>query len=249
MAAYSGRGLHGHIVETIGGRILDGTYSPGQTVYPEELERELEVSKTVVREALRVLASKGLVDSRPKRGTFVRPRSEWSLLDASLLRWQRRGAPDRRFLADLAEVRAIIEPAGARLAAVRRTEADLAAMREALAGLADPDADAAAVIEADLRFHRALLAAAHNELMGRLEVVVEAGLRERDRIVHAGERWPDAVPAHRAVLDGVAAGDPAAAAAAVESLLEQASSDLAHAAGSDAAAAATPPSPRDPVAG
>ncbi len=193
------RGLHGQTVETIGSRIVRGRYAPGSSLPPEELEQEFGISKTVLREALRVLAAKGLVDARQKRGTVVRPRSSWSLLDADLLRWQG-GEPDAAFLDNLAEVRGIVEPAGARLAASRRDDDDLDAMRAALQAMTEAGT-------------------------GRMEVVIEAGLRARDLLVHAGEHWPDSVPVHRAILEAIEAGDGSAAAAAVDTLLEQASAD------------------------
>src|SRR5260221_2134444 len=124
MTSYQGRGLHGQIVEQMGVRIVGGAYPAGAPLFSEQLEREFDVSKTVVREALKVLSAKGLVESRQKRGTLVRPRSDWSLLDSDMLRWQRGVEPDVGFLENLAEVRAIIEPAAARLAAQRRTQAD-----------------------------------------------------------------------------------------------------------------------------
>lgn len=219
------RGLHGQTVETIGSRIVRGQYAPGTALSPDGLEAEFGISKTVLREALRVLAAKGLVDSRQKRGTVVRPRASWSLLDADLLRWQG-GQPDATFFANLAEVRAIVEPAGARLAAARRTEDDLARLRDALTMMAEAGADAVAVVEADLAFHQSLLDSAHNELLSRMEVVIEAGLRARDAVVHSGENWPDSVPLHRAVLDAIEARDGAAASAAVLQLLEQADVDI-----------------------
>ncbi|AUG81187.1 GntR family transcriptional regulator [Kitasatospora sp. MMS16-BH015] len=220
------RGLHGQAVEIIGGRIVDGAYPEGAPIHPEQLEQELGVSKTVVREALRVLAAKGLIASRQKRGTFVRPRADWRLLDSDLLRWQGQGVPAEGFLDNLAEVRAIVEPAGARLAAQRRDEADLAALDEALAAMAEAGADGAALVEADLRFHRALLAAAHNELLTRMEVVIETGLRVRNDLVHGADSWADSLPAHRAVLTAVRAQDPEAAEQAVHRLLAQATADL-----------------------
>lgn len=225
--SYPGRGLHGQAVEIIGERIANGLYPPGSSLHPDELEHELGVSKTVVREALRVLAAKGLIDSRQKRGTFVRPRAEWNLLDGDLLRWHGQGTPERAFLDNLAEVRGIVEPAGARFAAQRRDDDDLAALDDALNRMAAAGTDTDAVVEADLAFHRALLAAAHNELLARMEVVIEAGLRVRDQIVHSGPDWADSVPAHRAVLDAVRDRDPDAAAAAIQALLAQASADLA----------------------
>lgn len=219
------RGLHAQTVETLGSRIVRGYYEPGQALPPDQLENEFGISKTVLREALRVLAAKGLVDARQKRGTVVQARAAWSLLDADLLRWQG-GQPDAAFFANLAEVRSIVEPAGARLAAERRTEDDLADLRAALDQMASAGTDAAAVVAADLAFHQALLDAAHNELLSRMEVVIEAGLRARDAVVHSGEHWPDSVPVHRAILDAIEAGDGAAAETAMRKLLEQAAVDV-----------------------
>jgi GntR family transcriptional regulator, galactonate operon transcriptional repressor len=219
------RGLHGQTVETLGTRIVRGQYAPGTALSPDELEAEFGISKTVLREALRVLAAKGLVDSRQKRGTVIRPRASWSLLDADLLRWQG-GQPDSAFFANLAEVRGIVEPAGARLAAARRTRADIDELRAALRRMSDAGTDATEVVEADLAFHRAVLDSAHNELLSRMEVVIEAGLRARDAIVHSGENWPDSVPVHRAIVDAIEACDGGAAEAAVQRLLAQADVDI-----------------------
>ncbi len=127
------RDLHGQTVELLGSRIVQGLYVPGTALLPEELEGELGISKSVLREALRVLAAKGLVESRQKRGTIVRSRSDWNLLDESLLRWL--GEPDDALLENINEVRKIVEPAGAGLAAERRTEEDLRDLESALAAM------------------------------------------------------------------------------------------------------------------
>jgi GntR family transcriptional regulator, galactonate operon transcriptional repressor len=219
------RGLHGQTVDALGARIVQGRYAPGTYLQADAIEQELGISKSVLREAMRVLAAKGLVDSRQRRGTVVRPRSYWLLLDGDLLRWQSHEA-DAGFLDNLAEVRSIVEPAGARLAARRRTDDDLAALESALAAMAGAGTDAGAVIESDLAFHAALLDAAHNELLSRMEVVIGVGLRARDQLVHGQESWPDSLPVHWAIFEAVRAGDPVAAAAAMEALLEQASLDI-----------------------
>ncbi len=227
MSEYPLRGLHGQTVQTLGMRILGGVYAPGDPLPPEQLERELGVSKTVVREAMRVLAAKGLVESRQKRGTVIRPRSAWSLLDPELLEWQQLGDPDPRFLVELAEVRGIVEPAGARLAALRRTDDDLALLDEALDDMVEAGRDAERLIAADMRFHRSLLGAAHNELLFRMEVVIVSGLNIRDRLVHhRGDKWSDPVPAHRALLTAVRDGDVEASSQAMKGLLEQAERDV-----------------------
>lgn len=225
MSAYAGRGLHGQMVELIGTRIVRGHYQPGAPLYADVLESEFDVSKTVVREALRVLAAKGLVETRQRRGTVVLPRRKWALLDSDVLRWQGGLEPDFAFLENLAEVRGIVEPAAARLAARRRTDADLDQLEKALEAMisAEPQTIAAA----DVNFHRAVLEAAHNELLGQMEVVLASGLQLRDEFVHVSSQASDSIPAHRSLLDAIRAGDEDLAEATVEQLLAQASEDLA----------------------
>jgi GntR family galactonate operon transcriptional repressor len=230
MTPYARRGVHGQTVELLARRILGGEIAEGATLDLVGLQSELDVSLTALRESLKVLAAKGMVDARQRRGTFVRPRAEWNLLDADVLRWQFEGAStsesDRALLHNLAEVRAIIEPAAVRLAAQRRTDADLAALDGALDAMGEQGNGAAHAVEADLAFHRALLAATHNELLERMEMVIESGLAHRDRIVHSAPHSEDPVPAHRAVLDAVRDQDPQAAEAAMRALLDQAGRDL-----------------------
>lgn len=224
---YAGRGLHGQIVHELGTRIVSGRLGPEESIDLGRLEVELDISRTVLREALKVLAAKGLIDARQKRGTFVRPRTHWHLLDADVLRWQFSGQVTEEALGQLAEVRIIVEPAGARLAALRREEADLAALSEALQAMAESGPASAGTVEADLRFHRALLTATHNELLIRMEAVIEVGLAARDALVHTdhGGAVRDPLPAHRAVFDAVRDRDPDAAEQAMRELLEQAVRD------------------------
>lgn len=230
MTPYARRGVHGQTVEALARRILGGQIAEGATLDLVALQSELDVSLTALRESLKVLAAKGMVDARQKRGTFVRARADWNLLDADVLRWQfeggRAGEADQALLRNLAEVRSIIEPAAVRLAAERRTDADLTALEEALTAMAGTGPDPAHAIDADLAFHRALLAATHNELLERMEMVLESGLAHRDRIVHSSPHSEDPIPAHRAVLDAVRAQDAPAAEAAMRALLEQAGRDL-----------------------
>ncbi|MFF4214014.1 FadR/GntR family transcriptional regulator [Streptomyces sp. NPDC001796] len=236
MTPYARRGVHGQTVEALARRILGGDIPAGATLDLVALQSELDVSLTALRESLKVLAAKGMVDARQKRGTFVRARSDWNLLDADVLRWQFEGGgadeADRALLRNLAEVRAIIEPAAVRLAAERRTDADVAALDAALESM-DQHTDATHAVEADLAFHRALLAATHNELLERMEMVIESGLAHRDRIVHSAPHSEDPVPAHRAVLDAVRDQDPDAAEAAMRALLDQAGRDLERLNGDD----------------
>ena len=225
------RGMHGVVVDRIGEAIVSGRLAPGEVIDLAALEVELAASRSVVREAIRVLADKGLVHAKPKRGTVVRERDHWSLLDPDLLRWQYESESDTSFLANLAEVRAIVEPAAAGLAAARHTDEDLAVLRAALGMMEDATADPEAIVAADLAFHRALLTATHNDLLQPMVLVIETALRTRDELVHHSAEVEDSAPAHRAVLDAIIDGDADAARAAMQRLLAVAAQDEARVGG------------------
>jgi DNA-binding FadR family transcriptional regulator len=220
------RGLHGQIVEVMAQRILSGQIAEGATINVPDLQADLGVSLTAVREALKVLTAKGLVDARQKRGTFVRPRSDWNLLDPDMIRWHFADAEVRpELLEELHEVRGIVEPAAARLAAIRADDDNLVALDAALEAMASAKDDLAAVA-ADLAFHRALLAATGNELLTKMEVIMETGLAGRDRLVHKAKPSDDPVPSHRRVVDAVRGHDPEGAELAMRELLAKAALDL-----------------------
>jgi GntR family transcriptional regulator, galactonate operon transcriptional repressor len=225
MSLYGNRGVHGQTVEAIARRVLSGELPEGATLDLSALQAELGVSLTVIRESLKVLAAKGLVDARQKRGTYVRQRADWNLLDPDVLSWQFSAKSGAALLRSLEEVRGIIEPAAVRLAARRRTDDDLARLEEALDAMSRAS-DPRGAVEADLSFHRALLNATRNELLERMERVLESALAARDELVHGTEdASDDPVPSHRAVLDGVRAQDADTAEAAMRALLDKAVSD------------------------
>lgn len=227
MASYVGRGVHGQMVEKLGLRIVSGAVGEGETIDPRALAEESDVSLTVVRECLKVLGGKGLIGARQKRGTFVRERDDWNLFDADVIRWSLAGTDGTGLLQDLAEVRAIVEPAAARQAALRHRPQDLAALDAALDAMRAGQGDATAAAAADVDFHRALLHATGNELLARMDLLLEPGLRERDRIVHSRHGADDPVPSHRAVVDAIRARDAAGASAAMLALLAKAAADFA----------------------
>lgn len=226
MTGYSTRGLHGQVVHELGSRILSGRIGPGTTIDLAEVESDLGISRTVLRESLKVLAAKGLVDARQKRGTFVTPAAEWHMLDADVLRWRVADQPTEALLDQLAEVRWMVEPASAELAARRRTDADLDALEAALQTMEECAPGPAGAAEADVRFHIGLLRATHNVLIASLENVIEQGLRQRDLLVHSASPTTDPVPSHRAVIDAVRDQDPCRANAAMRALLNQAATDF-----------------------
>ncbi|PWK85395.1 DNA-binding FadR family transcriptional regulator [Lentzea atacamensis] len=218
------RGVHGQTVEALAGRILAGEIGEGDTLDLPALREELDVSLTALREALKVLSAKGMIDARQKRGTFVQPRTSWNLLDTDVMRWQTQANADHSLFEELTEMRVIVEPAAARLAAERATDADIEALSAALDRMASAR-DLAATVRADLEFHRLLMAATHNAFLTQVEQIIAIGLAERDKLVH-GSVDDDPVPSHRAVLDAIAARDAEAAYDAMRALVDKSGADL-----------------------
>jgi len=218
--------LHGQTVEALASRILSDEWGEGTVLDLPALREELDISLTALREALKVLAAKGMIDARQKRGTFVQPREKWNMLDADVMRWQTAAADDPGLLDELTEVRAVVEPAAARIAAGRATEEDLEALRDALTDMAAAGDDPEASVQADLAFHRRLMAATHNNFLMRMERIIAIGLAERDKLVHGAATAEDPVPSHRKVFDAIVAGDPAAAEQAMLTLVTKAREDL-----------------------
>jgi DNA-binding FadR family transcriptional regulator len=174
------RGLHAHVLDTLGQRIVDGAVAPGTVLRPEDVAAEFGVSRSVVREALRVLQSLSMVRPRQRVGTQVLPSSDWELLAPSVIRW--RGTSDAYFTQqrELLELRLGIEPVAAALTADRggpAAEAVLGAAREMVD--AAGRGDGRAYLEADVRFHRALLTGSGNTVFAHFAHTVEALLRTR----------------------------------------------------------------------
>lgn len=208
MSTYSRRGIHGHVVNELGLSITRGEFTPGEVIDPNDLLQVFGVSRTVIREALKVLATKGLVDARPKRGTFITERSRWQLLDGDVMRWRSEGIPDLLLLLELGEVRQAIEPVAARMAAVRRNDEQLAVMEAALQEMDAWDGVThVAIVGADLAFHSGLLKAAGNELLEQFEVILEPALQARDFLTHSHNPDRSFFQRHKAVFDAIAAGN------------------------------------------
>lgn len=220
--------LHSELVDMLGLRIVRGDYPPGARIDVDSLEPEFGVSKTAIREALRVIREKGLIDSWPKRGTIVNDRKAWKLLDSDVIMWRRSARrDDDRLLTELSQLRDVIEPAAARLAAQYRQPEDIQALRRAFAEFESAGRDIERLAAADQDFHLHLLRATHNELMMRLDVVIVHALSARNRIQHhPGGDWLDPVPDHRQVLEAIEAGDPAAAEAAMKYAIRESDVDL-----------------------
>jgi DNA-binding FadR family transcriptional regulator len=217
-------------VHEIGVRILDGELKPGDTLPDNGVLDEADVSRTVVREAIKVLAAKGLVESRPKVGTRVRPRRDWNLLDPDVLAWQVEAGADPGFLEQALELRRMIEPAAARLAAERASEPQIAALYEAYEEMFAAGDDLDAFMAPDLRFHSLLLEACGNELLEHMSEIFTAVLRTVFAYSSSSSRsYPRAARRHRAIVEAIEARDPDAAERAVLRLIDDTKRNLASA--------------------
>jgi DNA-binding FadR family transcriptional regulator len=207
---YPTSGQHGRIVHAIGRRIVSGEIRPGEQL---PTPARVRASRGVVREAVKVLAAKGLVVSRPKTGTRVRPREQWNLLDPDVLAWRQEGLAPGAFLGQLTEVRLLIEPGAAALAARRAGPAQLADLQGALRDmrgaldLSPPDYDA--YNEADIRFHRAIVQACDNDVLEQMGAIVNTALLVA---FNAAVRVPGlprgSLPRHQAILDAIRRRQP-----------------------------------------
>jgi DNA-binding FadR family transcriptional regulator len=221
------KNLNGQIAERLGREIVSGEIPEGGRLAVEaDLCDRFGVSRPVIREVTKALASKGLVVSRARVGTVVRPRRHWNLLDTDVLDWLIRALPESRFLDMLFEVRMAIEPRAAAIAAVNATETDIAEIATAYEQMAAAQTREA-LLEPDVRFHQCIMDATHNELMSYIGNTLHAALAASIRLT---SRHPDthklSLPRHKAVFKAIAERDASAAQAAAEKLLRESRKDF-----------------------
>ncbi len=173
--------LHSRVTRALALQVLKAEQNSELAVFPNEGElcKQLGVSRSILREAVKVLADKGMVQVRPRSGTRARPRADWNQLDPDLLAWQADLKPDPRFLRDLCEVRLAIEPIAAGFAALRASNDEIAIIRECLGRRLQVVAarDLEGAVEADLNYHSAVVAASHNPLFRHLNATIHAPFR------------------------------------------------------------------------
>ncbi len=221
-AGSRGRGLHGQLVQQLGQMIVSGDLGADRPLVPEEIGQRFEVSRTVVRESLRVLEAKGLVSARPNVGTRVRPVSDWNLLDPDIIEWRAFGPQRDDQRRELTELRWTIEPLAARLAAghgrdeVQQRVADMVEIM----GHALGQGDALTFSRADAEFHSLLIQLAGNRMLEHLSGIVSAALQVSGGPIFGCDRPTEASLAHHArIADALAAGDGTAAENAMRQLL------------------------------
>jgi GntR family galactonate operon transcriptional repressor len=225
--------LSEQVVQQIGLSIIRKDFKPGDTLASEpELSLQFNVSRPVMREALKILSTKGLIESRPKTGTRVRPRTDWNILDPGVIGWLFEAGPDQSFLDALCEVRLMFEPMSARLAATRATGNEIKAIEECYRRMEEGITSPQTYIPADLAFHAAICAAAHNEMLQKITATLATSLHV-SRIVTS--RLPGAnlaaMPIHRAVMEAIRKRDELAAEEAMQKLVILTTDDIHRALG------------------
>ncbi|CAM8669358.1 FadR Transcriptional regulators [Comamonadaceae bacterium] len=206
---YTGRKLHGQVVQELGRRVVGGHY-PADKVLPNEelLCQELAVSRTALREAVKVLAAKGLLEARPRIGTRVRTKDQWNLLDPDILAWRCATGVDADFLRHLTELREIIEPSAAALAATSRSPEQLEAIAQALRTM-ETATSIAQWVQADLEFHTAVLKATNNPLLMPLAAIIGSALESLLGVTaRTSDNFKQALPDHQKVFDAIRLQEP-----------------------------------------
>lgn len=220
------RNIHSQIADRIGLSIIRGEIPPGELLPSEVRICEMfAVSRPVVREAIRILVGKGLIESRAKSGTRVKIPETWNHLDPDVLRWSLATTDTAGYLRKLFSLRNAVEPTAAAIAAVAATAEDRKVIARALDAMESATSDDA-FVNADIAFHKAITMATHNELFWPIAQMFEIALRHSFMLSAPGNHRMRAVAQHRRVMEAICAGDSVAAKAATIALLEHSAEDL-----------------------
>ncbi|MGW2823371.1 FadR/GntR family transcriptional regulator [Streptomyces sp. NPDC001443] len=206
----SDRGLHGRVLETLGPAITAGEYPSGSVLRTDELAQRFEVSRSVMREAVRVLESMHLVESRRRVGVTVLPMAAWNVYDPQVIRWRLAGADRPRQLRSLTVLRSAVEPIAAGLAARNATAEQCAELTECALGMVANSRGhrLEGYLVHDIAFHRVILTASGNEMFARLgDVVAEVLAGRTHHEVMFEDPDPAAVTLHVQVAEAVREGD------------------------------------------
>ncbi len=218
---------HLRVHDRLGLAIVRGDLAPGDPLPPElQLCELLGVSRTAMREAVRGLAAKGLIDSRPKRGTIVRDPAHWNHLDPDVLRWRIEVADVETYLNKMFQLRRATEPEAAALAAEAATAADHAMLESDFRAMEAAGDDNAAWVEADLQFHRSIYLATHNEFFWPIGQLFSIGLRQMFDIAAKGSHRARALREHGDLCHAIVNREPEAARRAALRLLGNATADI-----------------------
>jgi DNA-binding FadR family transcriptional regulator len=219
--------LHARVADHLGLAIVRGDMEPGQAFPPElQLCEILGVSRTAMREAIRGLVAKGLIESKPKLGTRVREPAHWNHLDPDVLRWRVEVTDTETYLKKMFQLRYATEPAASALAAINADDADKARMSREFQAMIDAGSDNMAWVEADLAFHKSIYLATHNEFFWPIGQLFSFGLKQMFAIAALGSHRARAIVEHGDLLRAILERKPDLARAAALTLLGNASTDI-----------------------
>lgn len=221
---FAGQNLTARIVQDLGVAIVTGKYSE-QNPFPVEgdLCKQYNASRSVLREAVKMLTAKGLLKARPRQGTRVQPESSWNLLDPDVLRWMLERAFSLQLLIQFTEIRLWVEPGAASLAARAATPTDHAAINRGIERMLAAGEGEDDPLESDIAFHAAVLAATRNPFYAQMSELIETALRFSIRRTNASKGVPQAsILDHKAVADAIIAGDAVEAERRMRALIQEA---------------------------
>jgi GntR family transcriptional regulator, galactonate operon transcriptional repressor len=223
------RSLHDDVVEKLGRSIVSGVFGEGANLPNEgDLASDLGVSRNVLREAVKVLVSKGMLDVRPKTGTTVRAKQEWHMLDPEVLAWEAAGNLHLPYAFNFCEFRLIVEPKASFLAARRATDAEIQVIRNACDALEACVGHLDRMPDADIVFHQSIQRASHNALLQHLGVLTAAIMRVQ--VTYTASKPGDferGLPLHRELTEAITARDAPLAESVSRALCEMPYLDLA----------------------
>jgi DNA-binding FadR family transcriptional regulator len=223
-----GRNLTYGLLDALGKSIVTGGYDAKPFPTEAELSKQHGVSRSVTREAVKMLTAKGLLSARPRQGTIIEPASAWNLFDPDVLRW----LLDRKFsielLRNFTELRSAIEPAAAALAAVAADQPGLNLIRAGYERMKAAEAGDDDTLEADIAFHLAILRASANPFFAQFRDVVATALRTSIRFTNRIQGRTADLDAHRAVLVAIEGRKPEAARKAMAKIIEEVMSLIAN---------------------
>ncbi|WP_019515611.1 FadR/GntR family transcriptional regulator [Sphingomonas sp. Mn802worker] len=215
-----GRNLTFGLQELLGRAIVVGEYSEKPFPTENELVRQHGVSRSVTREAVKMLGAKGLLGARPKQGTFVMPAEAWNLFDADVLRWLLERRPSIELLRRFNELRMGVEPQAAALAAQRADDEQRAAIVQGLERMKAADRGEDDSLDADLAFHVAILRATNNPFFVQFRDMVATALRVSIRVTNRIAGRTASIHDHAAVCEAILASDPDRAKIAMQALID-----------------------------
>lgn len=243
-SAGGGQNLTGSIVQDLGIAIVTGRYNDDNPFPVEgDLCLQYQASRSVVREAVKMLTAKGLLRARPRQGTWVQPESAWNLLDPDVLRWTLERKFSLRLLIEFTQVRLGVEPAAAALAAREAGPAEKARIGVAIGRMIAAEQGEDDPLTSDIAFHASILRASGNPFFAQLCELIETALRFSIRRTnfYKGVRLAS-VHDHKVVSDAILAGDAETAETAMRALIQEALDLMLNAdgAGDDPLAVALP---------